>query len=206
MAVSYEWDVETLDEAPSEANRFDPDITDHHHCDSYVEALAIVDDHVNIARRGWSSPIACRIVLVRDQGNDEEGLTDRSWAYVTDGKLPEQFNYGGGELVASRRERPPRAAAVPPRGRARRAKDTRIMPQISLTTLNYARDCFSDDVDALLDDPHGVLAPDLSIRHYVEVVLRPLAADLGYDLDAMLKTRGSPFKRERVQKLLEDDA
>jgi hypothetical protein len=35
------------------------------------------------------------IVLVRSEGNDAEGVTDRYWAYVKDGKLPDVFEIAG---------------------------------------------------------------------------------------------------------------
>jgi hypothetical protein len=88
MAVRYEWDVETLDAAPSEANGFDPDILEHYHCETYAEALSMA---AHYSAEGWPN----RIVLVRDVGNDLDGLTDRAWAYMKDGKLPETFSYAG---------------------------------------------------------------------------------------------------------------
>ncbi len=83
MSVTYEWDVEELDgpDAP------DVEIVDHHHCDSYAEAVVI------LGRLGAPG----RIVLVRDVGNNLEGLTDRAWAYLVDGKLPDTFTYGADE-------------------------------------------------------------------------------------------------------------
>lgn len=73
MTVSYEWDVETV-ETYEDGNN---DVHEHYHCESYAEAVR------------WKSQqperpgISYEIVLVRD---DDEG---RSWAYVTDGILPE---------------------------------------------------------------------------------------------------------------------
>lgn len=84
MAVMYEWDVEELD-APSTAE--DPEILDHNHCDTFAQALVILS---RLDAPG-------RIVLVRDVGNDVEGLTDRAWAYLKDGQLPETFTYGADE-------------------------------------------------------------------------------------------------------------
>lgn len=99
MAVTYEWDIELVEveDGPEE-----PDIIDHEHRATLAEfdpadlkaALAqeIVADH----RIGY--PVRARLVLVRDVGNDTEGLTDRTWAHVTDDKqLPELFTYGNGE-------------------------------------------------------------------------------------------------------------
>lgn len=87
--VDYEWDIEELEEAPSAENGFDPDIADHHFCDSYAEAFD--------ASTGYYHDIPHRVVLVRNVGNEVDGLVDRAWAYITDGKLPETFEYGGGE-------------------------------------------------------------------------------------------------------------
>lgn len=89
MATTYEWDVEELD-APATAD--DPEIVDHNFCDSYAEAVAIL--------AGLDAP--GRIVLVRNVGNDVEGLTDRAWAYVVDGKLPDEFTYGADEYSGIR--------------------------------------------------------------------------------------------------------
>lgn len=72
--TQYEWDCEELDEFN--------DIIDHHHCDSRAEAEEIAK------LLGRSA-----IVLVRNVGNDHDGLMDRLWAYVQDdGKLPEFFS------------------------------------------------------------------------------------------------------------------
>ncbi len=84
MAVTYEWDVEEL-EAPDTGDN-DPDILDHHFCDTYADAVRIAAEYP-----------ARRIVLVRNVGNDTEGLTDRAWAYVSGGKLPATFTYAADE-------------------------------------------------------------------------------------------------------------
>lgn len=83
MAVIYEWIVETLESATDD----DPDILEVHHTDTLAEA------------RAWAATIEepTRIGLVRDVGNDIEGLTDRAWAYLENGKLPETFTYGADE-------------------------------------------------------------------------------------------------------------
>lgn len=88
MAVTYEWDVEELDIVGVDVD--DLDIIDHHFCDSYAKALVI-------AASFKDEGVPTAIVLVRNVGNDLEGLTDRAWAYVKDGKLPETFTYGAGE-------------------------------------------------------------------------------------------------------------
>lgn len=69
MPVSYEWDIETWD---------GEEILDHNHRDRLHDfggeelTLAVAED-------------GFRLVLVRDDDNG------RSWAYVTNGELPEQF-------------------------------------------------------------------------------------------------------------------
>lgn len=35
--------------------------------------------------------------LVRNEGNEDKGVTDRYWAYVKDGKLPEFFTNANGD-------------------------------------------------------------------------------------------------------------
>lgn len=83
MAVIYEWGVEELSDDSD-----DPEIIETHFVDSYLEAQ-ICCTRFDIK---WF-----RIVLIRDVGNNIEGLTDRAWAYVVDGKLPEYFEYSAGE-------------------------------------------------------------------------------------------------------------
>ena len=41
-----------------------------------------------------------RLVLVRDWGNENQGLEDRQWAYVEGWKLPDEFD--GGAKVPQR--------------------------------------------------------------------------------------------------------
>lgn len=38
--------------------------------------------------------------LVRNEGNENDGVTDRLWAYVKDGKLPEYFTNANGQTVS----------------------------------------------------------------------------------------------------------
>lgn len=66
--VTYEWDLETLDEYG--------DIQDH----DFAERL------IDLKGKEW------RLVLVRDEGNELNGLANRYWAYVENGKLPECFS------------------------------------------------------------------------------------------------------------------
>ena len=74
MTIRYEWDIETWR---------DDEVVDHDHRDRLHDfggeelTLAVAED-------GY------RLVLVRDR-MDDGGVACRSWAYVTDGKLPEQF-------------------------------------------------------------------------------------------------------------------
>lgn len=81
MATRYEWVIETLEPDGS------GDIAEVNHETTYAAALA------------WAADIdgEVDIGLVRDVGNDAEGLTDRAWAYVRDGHLPETFTYGADE-------------------------------------------------------------------------------------------------------------
>lgn len=89
--VHYEWVVEHLaDDSDLEwlvEHGQDPDILDVIHCKSYGEAVDI-----SVALHG-----PYRIVLVRDMGNEEDGMIDRTWAYVVDDKLPDNFDYGNDE-------------------------------------------------------------------------------------------------------------
>jgi len=78
--TSYEWDIETWDE--------DDDIVDH---DFYETAKEMLD-----ALTDWGQPAnpkeRYKPVLVRSFYTDSEGLVDRWWAYIEDGKLPEVFS------------------------------------------------------------------------------------------------------------------
>ena len=86
--VSYEWVVEELDE--------DGDIVEPVHFDSFAEAAAY---GATLARAD--------IGLVRNEGDELEGLTDRLWSYArrVDGKwtLAETFNAGGDEFPTETR-------------------------------------------------------------------------------------------------------
>lgn len=77
MTVQYEWDVEEVE---------DDEILDHHH-----------DENVRTLLRVWFSEIAtgtARLVLVKNVGNDVDGLIHRAWAYVENDKLPDEFDDG----------------------------------------------------------------------------------------------------------------
>jgi len=81
--VSYEWDYETVDE--------DGDIIDHNHSES-------------LSRYGESDKTDT-LVLIRELGNDRDGMIDRTWAYVKDGKMPEYFTDSAGVVGAKVPER-----------------------------------------------------------------------------------------------------
>jgi hypothetical protein len=83
--VTVEWLLEELVEEDTGTN--DPDIVDTHCFGSL--------NHLLMFRSGCNGPT--RVGLVRDRGNDVEGLLDRCWAYVRDGFLPQTFSYGAGE-------------------------------------------------------------------------------------------------------------
>lgn len=73
-SVDYEWDIEAME---------GEDIVDHDHRDELngfqkdclKEALALGT-----------------LVLVRTVGNEDDGVTDRTWAYVKNNELPECFS------------------------------------------------------------------------------------------------------------------
>lgn len=74
--VTYEWSLETIE---------DGDIIDSDFSDSLV----------------WNAEElkGNELVLVRNEGNENEGVTDRFWAYVKNSKLPEFFQDGGGQTI-----------------------------------------------------------------------------------------------------------
>ena len=83
MSIDYEWDVETLSTDGYE------DILEHDHTENLKEYIGL-----------FPLPNNQRLVLIRDQGNEDQGLLDRQWAYVKDGKLPIEFD--GGSKVPKR--------------------------------------------------------------------------------------------------------
>jgi hypothetical protein len=88
MTVYYEWTVEIVEDLTDP----DSDIIDTTACDSLKQALHFM---------GYD-PEHSRLVLVRNVGNDDEGLTDRLWAYVDDGKLPDYFEASAGNETSVR--------------------------------------------------------------------------------------------------------
>jgi hypothetical protein len=84
MTVTIDWLLEEIERGT------DPDIIDTHCFPTLAEARAFA----------MTCELPTRLGLVRDRGNDLEGLLDRQWAYVEDGKLPEYFD--GGILVPAK--------------------------------------------------------------------------------------------------------
>lgn len=85
MTVSYEWKLEILD---PEDEGDDPDILEVHHDETWVG--------ISQFAASLNEDLKVRFCLVRDVGNDLEGITDRSHAYVKDGILDERFEYNHG--------------------------------------------------------------------------------------------------------------
>lgn len=73
--IVYEWDYETWE---------DGEVIDH--------------DHEDKLKSFTPDRKTDHLVLVRNEGSDAEGLTDRHWAYVVEGKLPEFFSDTRGEI------------------------------------------------------------------------------------------------------------
>ena len=72
MKTVYEWCAERLD---------GEDIVDHRHADRLRDLWPVDDDE--------------RLCLVRDTGDDINGLSDRMWAYADNRMLPSHFTYCG---------------------------------------------------------------------------------------------------------------
>jgi hypothetical protein len=71
--IDYEWDIETVD---------GEDVVDHY-----------FSDKLDYTKAEFSEAIkAGTLTLVRTVGNDYDGVTERTWAYVKDGKLPTMFS------------------------------------------------------------------------------------------------------------------
>jgi len=91
MAVSYEWDAEIVDTAAIDPETNEPynDVLDHLFGDiDYVLEQTPEDEGTRID-----------VVLVYNEGDDFDGLRDRAWAYVDDGKLPEWFEDAMGARI-----------------------------------------------------------------------------------------------------------
>jgi hypothetical protein len=78
MTVSYEWDVETVQDIET-AEYAAGDILEHDHSTTYAGAVRTIKAFTPHAGTSY------RIVLVRDDDNG------RSWAYLENGELPESF-------------------------------------------------------------------------------------------------------------------
>ena len=74
MPVTYEWAIETVD-------RESGDIIETCHAAKLKELPQMVQTETELQR----------LVLIRDGGGDDYAITERAWAYVKDGKLPERF-------------------------------------------------------------------------------------------------------------------
>lgn len=75
--IWYEWDWETVDNETG-------DVLDHYHTGSRkIDNEPTCEDNQHT-----------ELVLVWNNGNDIDGLEDRSWAYVKDKQLPERFDNG----------------------------------------------------------------------------------------------------------------
>lgn len=85
MSITYEWDVETMQ---------DDEVFDHRHATNCSE---LITEFGIYCIGGYGKH---RLVLIREEGDQDVGITDRSWAYVTDEELPEHFE--NGKTVPSR--------------------------------------------------------------------------------------------------------
>jgi hypothetical protein len=85
--VSYEWDVETVQEVES-AEYAAGDILEHDHSETYAKAAHTIKTFTP------DNGTSYQIVLVRDDDNG------RSWAYMEGGILPEYFEDAYGAEVA----------------------------------------------------------------------------------------------------------
>jgi hypothetical protein len=77
MSVSYEWCREYVDQ-------YD-DIQDHDHSDKLSEILET---------RTVRDAVLSRVTLMRNQGNEEDGLLERGYVYPMDGVMPSEFDCG----------------------------------------------------------------------------------------------------------------
>jgi hypothetical protein len=83
--ISYQWDVETVDEHG--------DIQDHEHGE-LANLLALFGSDI------LTGTASQRLVLIRNKWNDIDGVTDRQFAYIKSGVLPDEFE-GGAKIPAA---------------------------------------------------------------------------------------------------------
>jgi hypothetical protein len=89
MAVGYEWAVEQV-ALKDFSDHYEGDIVDVNHFTTFAEAKAYADNEEAWYRND--------LVLIRNEYTPgQEGIDDRSWAYMENGRLPERFEYGGEE-------------------------------------------------------------------------------------------------------------
>lgn len=70
----YEWDVEILCEPyKHDDGVVTIDIADHYHCDRLEDAVHYVEELAHCR---------CCVVLIKDVGNEIDGVLDRDWFYV----------------------------------------------------------------------------------------------------------------------------
>jgi len=79
--IYYEWTLEELDENRDIVNA------------DFADNLLAFNGH-DLSNTD--------VGLVRGEGNENEGITDRLWAYIKDGKLPEFFNDAYGNSTSHR--------------------------------------------------------------------------------------------------------
>jgi hypothetical protein len=96
--VWYEWYVETN----FKNGDGEWEIEDHHHSDKLRPLMKSYRDEL---RDFFDGKLA--LVLVRNVGNPDDGVTGRSWAYVTDmlTELPENFENGDANAPVPKRFR-----------------------------------------------------------------------------------------------------
>ena len=81
MTITYEWDIEEVD-------RESGDILDHNHGSSLAW---LIPNAGAIIHQGRGD-----LVLVRNEGNNLDGLIDRCWAYAQGYELPQYFSASDG--------------------------------------------------------------------------------------------------------------
>lgn len=87
MKIAYEWVIETVNEHG--------DIGDVNHADTFAGARRMAAAVAADLAPGERVEVG----LVRDSGDEVDGLQDRQWAYLEDGLLPERFD-GGAKVPA----------------------------------------------------------------------------------------------------------
>jgi hypothetical protein len=96
LRITYEWDIERIDAESG-------DIIDHYHADKLADypAAKLQEALERRTIEGDNGKETFHLCIVRDIGNDEQGIVERAWSYVENGKLNRTFREADGAPVCT---------------------------------------------------------------------------------------------------------